>query len=440
MAEPPLPLPSMYAGPHAANRAGADRADRCREGCAQVGVSRHSRLWVNGQWEDPRQGGGRSGSGARSRPRRGGRGPFRPRQAPHLRPRIDRTWPAALRSSCCAAAIMVSRGGGIISPSAAIRRNSSSRSMTSSTRPNPTVAFSHVSDSQRPRLAVPKRVESPFSFGRQLCPADLAVLKFHFNNCTHGGKTAQVEVSRYSLGDRLAEAFRLPRDFQHLGHLGHLGCQGIIAALLCSARSQRSTSSFSGLRLPWVCTASSHPRASVRVAASPRTIVPSERTARVLDRAGYVRLVVGHRLGSRGRWWRLLVSSGCGGTRSVARCGMTGRTRAGVAASAVGPDAVWLQYTPWRVSCARCGVKVRAGAVADGSSVFTAAGEELAAYLAQVTDPTTVSRLLGIPPDEHVALSAGSASSCRVPAGRRVRRRRSHGEAKSWHSRRLSGV
>ena len=30
------------------------------------------------------------------------------------------------------------------------------------------------------------------------------------------------------------------------------------------------------------------------------------------DRAGYVRLVVGHRLGSRGRW-RLLVSSGCGG-------------------------------------------------------------------------------------------------------------------------------
>ena len=56
---------------------------------------------------------------------------------------------------------------------------------------------------------------------------------------------------------------------------------------------------------------------------------------------------------------------------------------------------MWLQYTPWRVSCARCGVKVRAGAVADGSSVFTAAVEELAAYLAQVTDRTTVSRLPG---------------------------------------------
>ena len=34
--------------------------------------------------------------------------------------------------------------------------------------------------------------------------------------------------------------------------------------------------------------------------------------------------------------------------------------------------------------------------MADGSSVFTAAVEELAAYLAQVTDRTTVSRLLGI--------------------------------------------
>ena len=40
-----------------------------------------------------------------------------------------------------------------------------------------------------------------------------------------------------------------------------------------------------------------------------------------------------------------------------------------------GPEATagLLPYTPWRVSCARCGVKVRAGAVADGSSVFTAA-------------------------------------------------------------------
>ena len=73
--------------------------------------------------------------------------------------------------------------------------------------------------------------------------------------------------------------------------------------------------------------------------------------------------------------------------------------------------------------------------MADGSSVFTAAVEELAAYLAQVTDPTTVSHLLGIPPDEHVALSAGSASSLSSP-GRSSRTP----EAKSWYSRRLSGV
>ena len=57
---------------------------------------------------------------------------------------------------------------------------------------------------------------------------------------------------------------------------------------------------------------------------------------------------------------------------------------------------VWLQYTPWRVSCSRCGVKVERAPWADGSSVFTAAFEESAAYLAQVTDRTPVSRLLGI--------------------------------------------
>ena len=57
---------------------------------------------------------------------------------------------------------------------------------------------------------------------------------------------------------------------------------------------------------------------------------------------------------------------------------------------------MWLQYTPWRVSCSRCGVKVDRVPWADGSSVFTAAFEESAAYLAQVTDRTPVSRLLGI--------------------------------------------
>ena len=56
-----------------------------------------------------------------------------------------------------------------------------------------------------------------------------------------------------------------------------------------------------------------------------------------------------------------------------------------------------LRYAPWRVSCRRCrGVKVERVPWASGSSVFTSAFEELAAYLAQVTDGTAVSRLLGI--------------------------------------------
>ena len=57
----------------------------------------------------------------------------------------------------------------------------------------------------------------------------------------------------------------------------------------------------------------------------------------------------------------------------------------------------WLRYAPWRVSCRRCrGVKVEQVPWASGTSVFTSGFEELAAYLAQVTDRTAVSRLLGI--------------------------------------------
>ena len=61
-----------------------------------------------------------------------------------------------------------------------------------------------------------------------------------------------------------------------------------------------------------------------------------------------------------------------------------------------GRTPVWLQYAPWRVSCRQCGVRVERVPWAAGSSVFTAPFEELAAYLAQVTDRTTVSRALGI--------------------------------------------
>ena len=56
-----------------------------------------------------------------------------------------------------------------------------------------------------------------------------------------------------------------------------------------------------------------------------------------------------------------------------------------------------LRYAPWRVSCRRCcGVKVERVPWASGVSVFTSEFEELAAYLSQVTDRTSVSRLLGI--------------------------------------------
>ena len=55
-----------------------------------------------------------------------------------------------------------------------------------------------------------------------------------------------------------------------------------------------------------------------------------------------------------------------------------------------------LRYAPWRVSCPRCGVKVERAPWASGGGVFTSDFEELAAYLAQVTDRTAVSRLPGV--------------------------------------------
>ena len=61
-----------------------------------------------------------------------------------------------------------------------------------------------------------------------------------------------------------------------------------------------------------------------------------------------------------------------------------------------GPLSVWVRYAPWRVSCRRCGVRVEEVSWAARGSTFTAPCEEMAAYLAQVTDRTTVSRLLGM--------------------------------------------
>jgi len=58
---------------------------------------------------------------------------------------------------------------------------------------------------------------------------------------------------------------------------------------------------------------------------------------------------------------------------------------------------VWLRYAPRRVQCRRCGVGTERVAWAGSTtSRFTAALEELGAYLATVMDQTAVTRLLGI--------------------------------------------
>jgi transposase len=61
-----------------------------------------------------------------------------------------------------------------------------------------------------------------------------------------------------------------------------------------------------------------------------------------------------------------------------------------------GRTSVDLLYEPWRVHCEHCGVRVEQVPWAAHGSRFTHDFEEMAAYLAQVTDQTQVSRLLGI--------------------------------------------
>ena len=76
----------------------------------------------------------------------------------------------------------------------------------------------------------------------------------------------------------------------------------------------------------------------------------------------------------------------------------------------------WLRYAPWRVSCRRCrGVKVEQVPWASGSSVFTSGFEELAAYLAQVTDRTAVE-----PPAGDIVGDRGQhrGTGCGAAAGR----------------------
>jgi transposase len=61
-----------------------------------------------------------------------------------------------------------------------------------------------------------------------------------------------------------------------------------------------------------------------------------------------------------------------------------------------GPVVVWLECVLRRVDCPECGVRVERVPWAEPGSRFTADFEEMAAYLAQLTDKTAVSKLLGL--------------------------------------------
>lgn len=62
----------------------------------------------------------------------------------------------------------------------------------------------------------------------------------------------------------------------------------------------------------------------------------------------------------------------------------------------IGSTRVNLVYAPWRVKCRECGVRVEEVSWAASGSRFTAALEELGAYLAQGMDQTRVSKILGL--------------------------------------------
>ncbi len=87
------------------------------------------------------------------------------------------------------------------------------------------------------------------------------------------------------------------------------------------------------------------------------------------------------------------------------RCGECGKRAPGYdtlpdprlwRALAFGPVEVFLEYTMRRVACPRCGVRVEQVPWAAFGSRFTLAFEEMVAYLAQLTDQTAVTKLMGV--------------------------------------------
>lgn len=86
------------------------------------------------------------------------------------------------------------------------------------------------------------------------------------------------------------------------------------------------------------------------------------------------------------------------------RCGNCGRRAVGYDRRpwrrwrhlACGQTPLWLGYAPRRVQCSRCGIRTEEVPWAASGSRFTWAFEELVAYLAQITDQTKVTQLVGI--------------------------------------------
>jgi len=86
------------------------------------------------------------------------------------------------------------------------------------------------------------------------------------------------------------------------------------------------------------------------------------------------------------------------------RCGQCGRRAPGYDCRparrwqhlAVGAVILWIRYAPRRVRCSSCGVRTEQVPWGRSQSRFTGDLEEMAAYLAQITDQTQVTRLLGI--------------------------------------------
>jgi len=91
-------------------------------------------------------------------------------------------------------------------------------------------------------------------------------------------------------------------------------------------------------------------------------------------------------------------------TWRVPRCGVCGKkatqydrqNRRRWRSLGLGSLRIWLAYSPRRVDCPTCGVRVEAVPWATHKSNFTKDFEELTAYLAQCTDKTTVTKLMGI--------------------------------------------